>query len=497
MNRIGFAGWAFCAALSFARGQEPSAVAVAFASGPRLTLSDAIRRALDENQNIKVEAYAPAIARANWLTAMGQFDPALTFNRSYSLNDAPAAADPLIASKVKTDTYSVALQGAMPWGLSYSVGGSAENQRGTFNHFTDEYVTFGGINLTQPLLRGFGFGANLVNVRVARANRSISEWQYRQTLIDTVTNVIVAYSNLVLAHDELGVAISSRGLALTLLKESQQRLKAGSGALSDVTTARAQVAEREENILLAENAVRSTENELRELIGEKEFPPDQPLLAVAAFAPPEIVVNPSSDYQAALTNRPDYQASRLGITIDRANSSATRNGLLPQLNLVAGYGYNGLDHNFAASRHMVTSWDEPSSSIGVNVSIPITNAQARGRARAARLQLEQAEADLKRLEADIAVSVANAGSQIETSRKRVVADHVAHDLASQALSDEVKKLRAGTSSTLSVIQAQQTLISVENSVASALAAQRQAAAAYDREIGNTLVRYNIALAGNK
>ena len=82
----------------------------------------------------------------------------------------------------------------MPWGLNYSVGGSAENQRGTFNRFTNEYATFGGVNFTQPLLRGFGFGANLANVRVARANRSISEWQYRQTLLDTVTNVINAHT---------------------------------------------------------------------------------------------------------------------------------------------------------------------------------------------------------------------------------------------------------------------------------------------------------------
>ena len=100
----------------------------------------------------------------------------------------------------------------MPWGLNYSVGGTAENQRGTFNRFTDQYATFGGVNFTQPLLRGFGFGANLVNVRVARANRSISEWQYRQTLIDTVTNVIVAYSNLVLAHQELHIAQDFRDL---------------------------------------------------------------------------------------------------------------------------------------------------------------------------------------------------------------------------------------------------------------------------------------------
>jgi outer membrane protein TolC len=185
-------------------------------------------------------------------------------------------------------------------------------------------MTFGGVNLTQPLLRGFGLGANLVGFRVARANRSISEWQYRQTLIETVTNAIVTYNALVLAHNNLRIARRYRDLGATLLKENLQRLKAGSGSQNDVVTARAQVAQREEAILLEENAVRSTDNQLRELMGENSFLPDRPLLNVAEPSVPQVTVDPEHDYQEALNRRPDYQAARLGITINRANSAAAR-----------------------------------------------------------------------------------------------------------------------------------------------------------------------------
>jgi outer membrane protein len=232
-------------------------------------------------------------------------------------------------------------------------------------------------------------------------------------------------------------------------------------------------------------------------MGEKRFPRDHPLLLVDAPTPPPVTVDPARDLEAAFNQRPDYQAARLGITVDRANESSARNQLLPQLNLVASYGYNGLDKNFAASRHLVGTEDFPSSSIGFNVSIPLTNSQARGHARAARLQRQQAETDLKRLEADIAMSVANAASQIETSRRRVVADRDAYQLANQALADEEKKLKVGSTTTNNVIQQQQILISDENSVASALAAQRQAAANYDHELGATLQRYTITLADNR
>ncbi|MDE3084428.1 MAG: TolC family protein [Verrucomicrobiota bacterium] len=477
----------------------PTAVVSALRADSLLTLDDAVRLALERNPNIKVEAYSPRIAKANWLTAMGRFDPALTFGRSYTRSyKYPDIPESLPSERVQTDNYSLALVGLLPSGLNYSIGGSAENARGPFNNFTDNYATFGGITLTQPLLRGFGFGANLVNVRVARANRNISEWEYRQTVINTITNVVLTYSSLLSAHDVLDIARSSRDLAATLLAENEKRLKIGSMAESDVITARTQIAMREEAILVAERQVRNTENQLRELIGENSFPPDQPLFIIDAPVTPDVMVNPAKDLQTALKYRPDYQAARLGIAIDRANDASARNGLLPQVDFVGGYGYNGLDSNFAASRHRVTAHKNPSFSAGLVVTIPLTFAQGRGRARAARLQLQQDEADLRRFEADIALDVANAGGQIETTRQRVAADRAAYALAKQALEDEVKKLRAGTgkSSTLSVIQAQQILISIENSLAKALADQRQAVANYDRELGTTLLRYHVTLSNN-
>jgi len=460
-----------------------------------LALNDAIRAALEHNQNIKVEAYAPQIARANVLTALGQFDPALSFNREYSRNYGyPGVVQPLPTELVEDSTYSLALGGTIPTGLTYSLVGSAFTERGPYNNYTNDYASFGGINLTQPLLRGFGFGANLVNVRVAKANRAISKWDYRQTLINTVTNVIVGYSNLVLAHDELEIAQHSHDLAETLLVENREEFKTGNFARSEVTSARAQVAERDEAILLAENAVLTADNQLRQLMGETSFPPGRPLLTVAAPELPAVTVDPAKDLQVALAQRPDYQAARLGVTINRAQESAARNLLLPQVNLVASYGYNGLDNNFSASRRMVGDREYPASSIGVAISLPITNAVGRGTARAARLTREQAEEGLALLEAQIALNVANAGSQIDTAHQRVIADRAAYALASQTLDDETKKLRDGYSTTFAVVQAQQSLITVENSVAVATAAERQAVADYDQALGTTLGRYHIDLA---
>ena len=267
-------GLALLASRSFAEELAPVA-------GPRLSLDEAVHRALERNKSLKVEAFFRSIARANLLSAAGHFDPSLNFRRSYAEDGSPASTGPLVTQLTQTDDYSLSLDGLTPWGLSYSLGGSAQNRRGTFNRFADHYDTFGGVSVTQPLLRGFGFGANLAGVRIAKADRAISDWTFRQSAISTVTRVVIAYSDLVFANENLLIARRARDLVDSLVESNARRFKAGSMSESDVLQARAQAAQRGEAILFAERAVRDSDNALRQLIGEDAFPLSGPLLAVA------------------------------------------------------------------------------------------------------------------------------------------------------------------------------------------------------------------------
>ena len=478
-------------------GALVSVVAFAFVSlagATPLTLDDAIRLALQKNPRVQVSAFSRDIARAGVLQQLGHFDPALTFRRTYSQDDLPISSGPIVTQFTQTDDYSLSLDGIMPWGLTYSLGGTAENLRGTFNHFTDSYATFGGVTVTQPLLRSFGLGANLAGLRVAKADRAISDWEHKQTVIDTVTNVVFAYNNVLLARENFRIAQFSRDLAAQLLDENEKRNRVGALSDADVTQARARVANREESILFAERAVRDAENQLRALVGEMSFSPDGPPLELAPLPPTTpLTVAPADDLKQAYAQRPDYQAARFGLTKFRAGDALARNQLLPRVDFVGSYGYNGLDPNFAASRRQVASEDRRAYSAGVVVSVPLTFAEGRGRARAARLTLRQSEADLVRLEQDIAISVTAAAGQIETTHQRVAATRTAFELAKQALDAEQKRFRAGTSRTLDVLQLQEQLASVEGSQVRALADERRALASYERELGATLERHEITI----
>jgi outer membrane protein len=459
-------------------------------TGPRLSLNDAVRLALTRNKSVKVDAYYRSIAKANLLTAIGRFDPALTFQRSRSEDESP---DPITAQRSQSDDYGLSLDGLMPWGMSYSLGANAQNRRGTFNAFTDNYSTFNGVTVTQPLLRGFGFGTNLYGIRVAKADRAISDWEFRQTLIDTITRVVIAYSDLVFAHENLRAVRQSRELVQRLVNDNEKRFRSGLMSENDVTQARAQAAQRGETIVLAERTVRDNDNALRRLIGEESFSLQGPLLAVVTPVLLEPSVILAEDVKKALELRPDYQSAQLGLVKIRAGEKFARNQLLPRVDLVGSYGYSGLDREFAASRRMAADGDFRSYSAGVVVSIPLTFAEGRGRVRASRFSSLQAEADMDRLAQDIALLITNAAGQIETTGQRVKAARLAFELASQALAGEQKKLQAGTTTTFVVLNLQTNLATLESNLARALADQRRAIANYARETGVTLTQHDITV----
>jgi len=488
MRRLALLLMAFAACAVLARAQPaPEPI-------PTLTLDDAIRLALQRNKDLKVSSYLPGIARANLLVARGAFDPNLVGSRTYASTQFNTSIGPIpVNDLTKSDYYSLGVQGLLPVGTQYTIYGSTQEVRDVYNGITQNYQTFGGFQVTQPLLKGFGFAANLEQVRIQKANRSINDVTYQMSAINTVTNVIVDYSNLQLAHDQLESAEAESALANRQVHENEQKYKAGSTSQSDVIEMRAYAAEYVEQILIAQRSVRDAQNALREVIGEDAFFEEEPLFVLAPMPLPEVIVDRRSDVQTALLKRPDYQIAHFEIAQTKAIEAAARNSLLPEVDFQGGYGYNGSATTFSASKQMVENHMNPSVSAGLVVTIPFTYAVGRGTLRAAKLTREQAEESQRSLAADIALAVATADGQVETTRKRVDADNAAVALAKQAVDAEEKKNKAGTGSTYSVIQEQQILASAESALSYALAAERQAIAVYDQTLGTTLERYHVKL----
>ncbi len=207
--------------------------------------------------------------------------------------------------------------------------------------------------MTQPLLRDFGFEANLAGVRLAAASHDSARWRYRASVVYTVTRVINAYLELDFANKRFDTAETSRGLAQSLLDENIKRARAGDLSQADVISARSRVASREEAILIAQRGVKVAENELKRLISDDTSVAllTRQLVITEPPAFPSHTPDPAIEFEPALERRPDYQQALIDVERTDITRRLRKNQLLPELNLVGSLGYNGLD------AHSSTSWD--------------------------------------------------------------------------------------------------------------------------------------------
>ncbi|MBA4138847.1 MAG: hypothetical protein C0518_16200 [Opitutus sp.] len=467
----------------------------------KLTLDEAIRRAVAKNFTIKSDSYDVAIAKARVLEQLGIFDPQLTGTYSTSESDTPLLTfDPVTGvrnyTRSKNESYELGVNGTMPWGLTYTLGATQSNARGTFNNFSNNFDTFAGVSARQPLLRGFGFGATTAQIRIAMTNRAISEWAFKQSVIDTITRVIFAYYDLNFAKGALRSSIRAQEIAAQLVDENEKRFRVGSMSEYDVTSARARLANRTEGILNTQRLLREAENNLKALISDERTMAlhDWHLDIEPMTTLPVTVVNAPLDFKESLTKRPDYQQALLNVKRAKIGFGYQRNQMLPRVDLVGSYGYAGLDSSRETAQRLIRNEDYRSYSWGVQVTIPLTFTTERGRYRAAKFGLRQAETDLQQIEQNIVVSVGNAAANIETTRQRVDAARKARELGQSTLDAEQKRLRAGTGNTFFVVQQQEILASLEVAELRAEADYRRALAEYDRQLGITLEKLNIAIA---
>ncbi len=468
-----------------------------------LTLSDAIREALANNYTIKASALGTGATRADLKAEWGTFHPSIRLNQTSSEDGSPVSSDPFSgdrppASVSETDIYSAGIGGLSPIGTTYSVSGFSQNRRGTFNNFADEYYSFAGLEVTQPLLRDFGFSANLVGVRLARANHESARWRYRASVMNNVTFVINAYLELDFAIKNLETANRSHELAQSLLDENIKRARAGDLSEADVISARARLAARQEAILLAEQGVIIAENNLKQLISSDTSVALLSRDLVIAPPPqfPNHQPNPAVEFGPALERRPDYQQAQLDVKRADINRRYSKNQLLPSLDLVGSVGYNGLDARSGQAWDRVWERESRSYSLGAVVSIPLTFATERGRYRFAKLTQQQAEMVLASVEQSIVVDIGNAATRIETAKKRVAASEESFRLAEQNLDAELKKLRAGTGDTFFVLTQQEILANTQIAVDRAKTDLQRALAEYDRQMGITLERHGITIEGD-
>lgn len=475
-----------------------------------LTLDSAIRMALSRNFSIEIEQLSPQAARERVTSALGEFDPVFDISIRRGENTRRDFFGPvrdentgllLDNSSVHTpgtnistvDELSAGIGGRTPLGTTYDFGFSSSNRSGTFNTFDENYESSAGLSLRQPLLRGFGTDVNLAGVRIARTNVQSSEWQLRQQIIDVIRDIEYVYNDLYTAHQNLRVAERSQQLARQLMEDNIKRAEIGVMTPLNITTARAEVAAREEAVILARRNVLDNQNALKQLVTNDLV--HLLSLRVELAPPPSPFVRPdvTAGIRNALELRPDYRQAILDLQRRNITVLLRKNQTLPQLDLVGSLNLLGFDNDFGTSVSRIGRRDASNWSAGAIFSFPIGNREARGNYNAAKIEAAQTLVRLQQLEQQIIVEIDNAAGQITTNRERIESTREARRLAQESLDAGEERLRAGTGTTFEVLELQERLAEAELAELRARSDYNKAVAEFYRRTGTTLAERRVTV----
>ena len=472
----------------------------------QLSLDDAVKRALDNNVDIVVDRYNPQLSEQDVRGALGYYDPYLTgtYSRSSADTKGTNAFSGGANVNTKQDVWNLGLALPVePTGATVQLGfnNSRVDTNSTFTSFNPVFNSRLSLSLSQPLLHNLTIDAPRQQLRIAKKNREISDVQFHATIVNTIAGVKGAYYNLIYAIDNLTAARKSLDLATHLLNENEIRVKVGTMAPLDIVTAQAEVASREEGVIVAENSVGDAEDTLKQAI----FPRNDPATWATRIVPTDrptaepVPVDVEAAVKSALENRTDVVAARKGLERTDISLTYARNQLLPDVNLVASYGAAGaggtqlvrdpalggpvvstVPGGYGDALSEVFGRDYPTWSVGVNVAYAIPNRSAKAMAAQAQISKDQALASYRRLELSVAGEVRTAARGVESGFKRVGTTHAASTLAAQRLDAEEKKFAAGMSTNFLVMQAQRDLATAEVAELQAIADYRKSVINFQR-----------------
>jgi outer membrane protein len=377
------------------------------------------------------------------------------------------------------------------WGGNYNA--SFNNTRATtnniFTNFNPQLSSNITLGYTQPLLRNFKIDGTRQQLLITQNNRAISDVQLQQNIAITQRNVKSAYYDMMYAVGNLNVQRQSLELAQQSLKDNRARVEIGTMAPIDIVQAEAEVAQREESLILAEAAISRAEDRLRALVFNPSAPdfwqlriePTEPI----AFRP--TAVDPEAAVSNALQKRTDLLASRKQLDSNDVNIRYFKNQTMPDVNAsltyfaqaiggtayIRGPGFPGeiigsAEKSYRSTLGTMFAGDFPTWTVSMQVNYPIGYSNAEASLARARLQDQQSRKQLQSQELQVATQVRDYARQVQTNTKRVDATRASRTLAERRLEAEEKKFQAGMTTSFLVFQAQRDLNQARNNELQAL-----------------------------
>jgi outer membrane protein len=412
-----------------------------------------------------------------------------------------------------TQTYEAVYSQTWDFGLTAQWTYASTRTKINSPYFVLNPYTAGDLDLqiTQNLLNGFGRPVNTRNIRVQKNNEKVSDLQFEQQVITTVSAVLNLYWDLVAFRQDLQARQRELETAQQLLADNRRQVELGALAEIEITRAEAQVYSSQQDLLVSQTNILQQETVLKNALVRGGVAAAG--LSAVHVIPLDRITLPEKEENTpleklvneALERRTEVAQDRIDIESNKMNLVGIKNSLRPTLQafaevtnnalsgLITPYGlataasaasyFNGGYGNFL---EQILRRNFPNYSAGLSLNIPLRNRAAQSDYVTSQLELRQNELNLQKTESQVAVDVQNALIGLQQARARYDAALHARQLQEETANSDQRKYELGASTPYQVMQDQRDLASAVSTEVQALANYTHARVAFDQALGRTM-----------
>jgi outer membrane protein TolC len=512
-----------------AQARSPG-LAVALGSTVELTLRDAIERALKNNLEIGIERYGLELGDLRISEARGAYDPQTGFSIENASVSSPTTSllqgGDLASEQSSSRTFTPSISQLLPTGgsLNASFSNSRASTNNTFSFVDPLYSSGLTVGFEQPLLRGLFSNPVRKQLTILNLDARITESQFRQSVAEIVLQVQTNYWGLVYALETHTAQTISRDLAVKQRDQISQKVQAGLLAAVALTSANAEVAIRDQEVLQAEVLIVAGQNGLKRLLAGD---PAEPLWRqrLVPIDRPEVRPPPATldeALQMALSRRPEFDSLELQEQQQVVERNFASWETMPKVNVsgdVTAVGRAGqtftqlfdadggiiptsraLDPSNPLYGGYRRAWDQvfgnqfPNWRLRLEVQMPILNRSSRARLAQADVNRRQLETRKKAQQQSVMVEVANAYETVLLQRKVLDVSRLARELSEEQVGGETSRFEAGFTTNFEVLRYQRDLSEARVRELRAMIDYQIALAALQKAAGVSLDANDLALA---
>ena len=460
-----------------------------------LSLKECIERVLVENLSFKSSYLGLRTDELSIIQAESRFDPALSLNMNRSHSETPTYFEYFDVKSIESKntqldfTLNQNISTGANWGIGF-YNSLSESNIETEKNYTSNF----GININQPLLKGFGKKINRSNIFLARLSKETTLYDLEDGATTLVFNVQRAYWNLVYARESLEVMEMSVAQADSLLNYNRKGLELGILTESDVLEAESMFLSRKQDVLDQKSRIQADEDALRRLLNltsgedwrKRIVPADEPSVT-------DIETDTGTALAKAVQLRPDFKIALKQLEQYELNRTLAKNNMKPSLNLNARYNIHGSGKTYSKDLRDMGDFQQYGWQVGLLFSYPLKNRNAKAEHEKRIVDIKRANLSIEDLENRILTEIRTGARNVEIFRERIDVTKLAVEVDELKLRKEEERFRNQLSTSYFVLQFQTDLANSRNQYNKALMDYTMAVVELQRARGTLLKDLNVSI----